>query len=314
MTPYVWRLCCLSLAVLCIVQVVTGLLIRLLAAPMIRWAERLDPARAASTMLALRWLPGAAGVFVTLCLCVPAYLQLEPSGGVDEELGVLCLSLAGLALASYLMPLGKTAAGVLKSEIRLRALVRNAEVQSGVFVIRETSPAMALAGLFHSRLVISREVLQLLPADQMEAAQRHERAHQQSWDNWKRLMLELAPVDLSGRALRSAWGRFAEWAADDKAAAGDSARSVALASALVSVARLGTSTTCLTHASMLVTDGRELRARVERLLDPVCRVPLRLPLGTLSCALLVIAFTMGLVARQPACTAVIHRVLEALVD
>ena len=314
MTPYVWRLCCLSLAVLCLVQVGGGLFLRVMAARIIRWAERLAPSRAASLMLALRWLPGVTGVFVTLCLCVPAYLQLEPSGGVDEELGWLCLALASLALVSYVVPLSRATAGVIKSEIRLRALVRDSEERAGVYVICETSPAMAMAGLFHSRLVVSREVLQLLPADQMDAAQRHERAHQESRDNWKRLVLEMAPVDLSGGALRSAWARFAEWAADDQAGAGDSARSVALASALVSVARLGSSAACLSHASMLVSDGRELRARVERLLDPAGRIPMRVPMGTIACVVAAVALALGIVARQPACAAIIHQVLEALVD
>lgn len=313
MTPYLWRLCCLSLAVVFVVQLIVGLVWRGLAPVIVRFAEGIDPAKAASLMLWLRWLPAACGAFVSLCLCAPAYLRLEPLVG-DEEIGYSGMFLTGLALLSYLIPAGRVAWGAWRSEVRLRALVRDAEERSGVYVIRETSPAMALAGLFHARVVVSREVVELLPPDQMEAAQRHERAHRESWDNWKRLVLEAAPLDSSGLELRRAWARFAEWAADDKATAGNTARSVALASALVSVARLGSFEECLTQASMLVSDGRDLRVRVERLLEPSGQVPLRPRVWPVACFLGAAAAMLVAFAQKPECAAMVHRVLETLVD
>lgn len=312
MTPYLWRLCCLSLAALFVVQMCAGLALRCAAPRLVRMAGKFDAARAATFMLVLRWLPGIAGVFFACCLCVPAYLRLEPLSG-EEEIGLVCAALASLAVSSYLIPIARATVIIARSEIRLRRLVRNAEETAGLYVIRETSPAMALAGLFHSRVVVSREVVGLLSPDQMDAARRHERAHLESGDNWKRVLLAAAPIDCGGRHLRSAWSRFTEWAADDKAAGGDSARSVALASALVSVARLA-SPDSLGHASMLVSDGRELRARVERLLEPQQRVAQTFPVSAVWTIASAAAATVLVAAQHPACAAMVHRLLEVLVD
>ena len=312
MTPYLWRLCCLSLAVWFVVQLCVGLSLRLVTARAIRFAERFGPARAASLMLALRWLPGFCGLFAAVCVCVPTYLRFEPLVS-DEEMGFPCVALACLWILSYLIPLARTSFGVVKSELRLSALLRDAEVQAGVCVIRKPSPSMALVGLFHSRVLVSQEVMQLLTFDQMDAALRHERAHSESRDNGKRLMLEIAPFDGSCRSLRWAWSRFTEWAADDRATEGDSSRSVALASALVSVARLA-APECLPHAIMLIANGRDLRARVERLLEPSDRTPSSFPGSAVLLAVCALAGAIGIAAQQPTAAAIVHNVLEALVD
>ncbi len=312
MTPYLWRLCCLSLAALFVVQVCAGLALRFAALRLVRMAGKSDPARAATLMLVLRWSPAVAGIFFAICLCVPAYLRLEPLAG-EEEIGWACAALASLAVSSYLIPIARAAAIVVRSEIRLRRLVRNAEECAGLHIIRETSPAMALAGLFHSRVVVSREVMALLSPDQLDAARRHERAHLESGDNWKRLLLACVPIDCGGRPLRSAWSRFTEWAADDKAAGGDSARSIALASALIAVARL-TSPDYLGHTSMLVSDGCELRARVERLLESPKQVPQTLPVSAVWASATAVVATIVVAAQHPACAAIVHRLLEVLVD
>jgi hypothetical protein len=320
MTPYMWRLCCLSLAASFAVQVCAGLLIRRFAVELIKWAARFEPARAAGLVLILRWLPGLLGLFVAGALCVPSYLRLEPIES-NEEIGFVCLALAALAVLSYLIPLARIGAGVVRSELRLKSLLSDAEVQanvSDVLVIHHASPAMALVGLFRSRVLISRDVMRLLTQDQMDAALRHERAHFTAHDNYKRLVLGFAPIDGSGRKLQAAWSRFTEWAADDHATEGDSARSVALASALVSVARL-TSPGCVpSHASVLesplISGGPDLRARVERLLEsgraPAHRFPV---LASLAWALTV-ALAVATIAQHPAASAFVHRLLEALID
>lgn len=315
MTPYLWRLCLLSLASAFAVQLGVGLLLRLFAGKLVGWAERFHPARAAAVMLAMRWLPGLLGVFVAGILCVPSYLRLEQVEG-EEEMGFLCLGLATLALLSYLLPLTRTVLSVLRSERRLRTLLIGAERDADdVSIIRQTSPAMALVGLFKSRVVVSREVLGVLTRDQMDAALEHERAHSTSGDNYKRLVLEFAPIDGSSRKFRAAWARFTEWAADDRSTGGDSAKSVALASALVSVARLKLPpcAVVIPHASLLVSDESDLRLRVERLLEPKKVAAREFP-ALLVCttgAALVASFVA--VAQQPAVNAFVHEVLEALV-
>jgi hypothetical protein len=305
----------LSLASAFAVQLVAGLVLRLFASKLIAWAERFDPARAAAVMLAMRWLPGLLGVFVAGFLCVPSYLRLEEVEG-DEEMGFLCLGLAALAVLSYLIPVMRTTISVLRSERRLRTLLMGAEQESNdVSIIRQTSPAMALVGLFKSRVVVSREVMGLLTRDQMDAALEHERAHSNSGDNYKRLVLQCAPIDGSSRKLRGAWARFTEWAADDQSTGGDSAKSVALASALVSVARLKLPPCAVVtpHASLLVADESDLRLRVERLLEPK-KVGVRKFPALLVCTTgAALAMFFVAVAQQPAVNAFVHEVLEALV-
>ena len=313
MTPYTLRLCCLSLAVWFIVQSCLGVLIRFCLPRLTPLAERFDPSRAATVFLLLRWLPAGCGLFVAACLCVPTYLRFEPLAS-EEEMGLACVTLACLAAFSYAIPFARTVFSLAQSEMRLRELLRDAEEQAGVCVIRKASPSMALVGFFHSRVLVSREVMELLPFDQMDAALRHERAHREAGDNVKRLLLQLAPLDGSGRKLKAAWARFTEWAADDRATEGDGPRSVALASALVSVARL-TSPECLAHASMLVhPDGRDLRVRVERLLEPSSRPTRRFPMMAIAAAAGVLAALVTSIAQQPALAALVHDLLEALVD
>jgi Zn-dependent protease with chaperone function len=312
MTPYLWRLCCLSLASLFVVQIGAGLILRSQIARLLRWAGRFEPARAAAIVLGLRWMPALAGWFVVGLLCIPSYLRLEPAAN-EEEIGLACFAMAGLVALSYIVPLLSATADVIRSEIRLRALVRTSEQQAELCVIRDTSPPMAFAGLFHSRVLVSREVMGMLTADQMDAALRHERAHFESRDNYKRLLLELAPLDCAGRKLRSAWSRFTEWAADDRATEGDSARSVALASALVSVARLGSKE--FAGALLLVPDGCELRARVERLLEPSRTTPAtRYPAFSAVVALGALALALAAIAQQPAAAEIVHRALETFID
>ena len=119
-------------------------------------------------------------------------------------------------------------------------------------------------------VVISRKVMSALSADQLAAVLRHERAHRRSRDNFKRLLILLAPGILplfrGFSGVEQAWARVAEWAADDFAVAGDSHRSLTLAAALVRVARLGAVPATPVMVTSLMPSGIDLSARVDRLL------------------------------------------------
>ena len=118
-------------------------------------------------------------------------------------------------------------------------------------------------------MVVSDGLLHALSPDQLEAALRHEQAHRAAGDNWKRLLFLLAPDPFAplGRlaALEREWRRVAEWAADDRAAAGDPRRALTLAETLVRVARMGRPQVDCALASQLISDGDGLRERVTRL-------------------------------------------------
>ena len=60
-------------------------------------------------------------------------------------------------------------------------------------LLADKAPVLAVAGVVHPRLVISRRVMHGLTAEQRDAALRHERAHRTSRDNIKRFLILLSP-------------------------------------------------------------------------------------------------------------------------
>src|SRR5208337_1784513 len=99
---------------------------------------------------------------------------------------------------------------------------------SPALLLADKAPVLAVAGVVHPRLVISKRLLRGLTAEQRDAALRHERAHRTSRDNIKRFLILLAPDVLpflrTFAALERSWAKFTEWAADDQATEGDSRR------------------------------------------------------------------------------------------
>jgi Zn-dependent protease with chaperone function len=171
---------------------------------------------------------------------------------------------------------------------------------------------LLLAGVFRPRLVVSRGVRQALAPDELAAALRHERAHRAAHDNLKRLVLAatpgVVPFGHGLRGLERGWARMAEWAADDRAAAGSTRRSLALAGALVRVARMGPPLAASPLATSLMADAGELETRVERLLNPRGLAP-----ASRSRRWWWLAAAVGAaVVFQPGTMYAAHRVLEEL--
>ena len=301
---YFVRLCCLSLAVLFLMQLALSLLVRSLLPEIQRRAEAMEARRAARLFLALRWLPAIVGSLVVVTVCVPSYLRLEPIVGVEEEVGVLCTLLAIACLVSILVPIARVTYNVVRTEVRLR------NCPDRICILEDDSTRMALAGIFEWRLLVSRNVMTALTEEEMAVALRHEEAHQQFRDNFARALVESAPWSPFGMEVRRQWTRFTEWAADDWAVAQDAGQSTSLASALVNVARLGSRGGSAVAASALISgEPNELRERVERLLDRNGGGPRRTRLP-LTIVFVVGAFLMVGFLIEPA---VIHRYLEILV-
>lgn len=324
MFPYMGRLLCLSLACFFLAHLALGLVIYLAAPAAIRIAERMRPRRAAGVVLALRMAPLGFGAFLVAGLCIPSYLQLEPDTAA-EPVGFACLAAALLGVAIWAISIARALRAILRSLRYVRhceraaSKTRVAGSRAPVWVVDGMAPLVALLGLVRPRLVISRPVLKALSADQLAAALRHERAHQKSRDNLKRLAVLLAP-DLvpfvrGFGALERAWARFAEWAADDQAVGGNPRVSLSLAAALVRVARMseGAQSSCL--VSTLLANGGDLSARVDRLLlaasgcaQPESASPVMF-VGTV----FVLAAGVAGVVMQPGLLSSVHRMLEHLV-
>jgi Zn-dependent protease with chaperone function len=322
-TPYVFRLLCLSLAAFFVVHAAVGLPVSLAVPWAIRMAGRLRPRLAASLLLGLRMLPPGLAIFVVVGLCVPSYLWLEPEA-VAEDVGFWCLAAALLTAAIW----GISAVKALHATVlslrharRWQCAGRRTRIPGAPFpvlVIDAPAPLLALAGIFRSQVIVSRRVLSVLPAGQMAAALRHEQAHRASHDNLKRLLLLLAPGILPMShglgALERAWVRFAEWAADDESVAGDGRRALLLAAALVRVARLGGTSAQMPLAASILADSADLEARVDRLLYPV-RQPVKLKPQTpvlTAAAALTLTVSLAAVTWLPATLSRVHRLLEHL--
>jgi len=297
-TEYFARLICLSLAAFFVVHLITGLAISRATPMCARVARRLRPRLAARLLLALRFLPATLGLFVVAALCVPSYLQLEPGEGV-EAVGWAGVVAAAITIAVWGIAIFRGLRKVLRSR---RLLHRDV-------------PLFALTGIISPRLRISPEIRRHLTRDQLRVALHHERAHGLAWDNGKRLLLAFAPGLLPGvhgfTALERNWSRFTEWAADDDAIQGDTQRSLALAGALVRVARIGS--VALPLASGLL-EGDGLSERVDRLLNPAAPEPWDAqPTVITAAAALTVVASCAALALRPASLESAHRLLEQLI-
>jgi hypothetical protein len=157
-------------------------------------------------------------------------------------------------------------------------------------------------------------VLRKLTPAELEASLRHERAHRTSRDNLKRLLLLLAPApQFAGlESLERGWAQYTEWAADDRAVGGDSDRSVALAGALVRVARLRVPAGAPLLMTSLVADGGDIEARVDRLLGAASENQEQRRPKFVAAALALAGFIVA-VLTGPATLQAAHGLLEYLI-
>jgi len=135
-----------------------------------------------------------------------------------------------------------------------------------------------------------------------------------SRDNLKRLLLAFTPGLLPGvngfGGVERLWARLAEWAADDHSVAGDPDRAIALAAALVRVARLGSVPVPL--ASSMI-EGDDLAARVGRLLAPTPPLQVEVRRDAIAVAMLMLA-SISALAAQPGTFESVHGLLERLLQ
>jgi Zn-dependent protease with chaperone function len=320
---YVLRLLCLCLSSFFLVNATVALTVAFASPLAIRIAETMRPRSAARFLFAARVFPAALGAGVVSGLCVPSYLWLEPQAA-SERVGLVCLTFALLGAAGCYRSIARVMHG-LAASVRfsrtwhpVRGETRLPGESSKVVIVEKDAPLLALVGVFRPRLVVSESVLSSLSAEQLDVAFQHENAHRISHDNLKRLFLLLAPGPLpflrGFSSLERNWARFSEWAADDEAVCGDAHRALALAAALLRVARMGTvPSLSFLHSSLLAADG-SLSARIDRLLcvEPLRRKPLW---GTPSVVLgsgVGISVGIAVLLAWPATMFSVHRLLELL--
>jgi len=319
--PYLLRLFCLCFASFFVLNAAAVLLVRLACKSAIRFAEKKPSVAAARFLFVLRLFPFLLAALFVAVLCVPSYLWLEPSGAA-EQVGAFCAILGFLGAAAWACSITRAARAVLANLRHQRCCVapsgdlRPSAPSLPFVVVEQDAPLLALSGLLSSRLLVSRGVLRSFSPDELDAALSHELAHRASRDNAKRFLFLLAPDIFPFvrplRILERDWSKFTEWSADDRAAAGDSRRALSLASALVRVARMGSAPRLPVLTTSLLASDAELSARVDRLLHPALKAPVRtrqyqmlLRIG----GVLFAACLAGLLLAPPTLAAV-HELLE----
>ncbi len=297
--PYIARLACLCLATFFITHTALAAIVALTAQSAIRRATCMRPHTAARLLLWLRLLPLIGAGLLVIALCVPSYLLLEPEEAT-EQIGPLCLVLAFLGTVI----LGDGFIRAAAARIRSTRYARSCE--SG------NVPVLLLAGLFHPRVIVSPSMRHILTADELDVAISHEQGHSFARDNLKRFFISVAPgvfpFTHAFTALDTAWRTLAEWAADDFAVQGSPTRALALAAALVRVARLRTGVPLASLSASLLSDTSQLANRVNRLIEGrnSYAAPPALLLGTLG------AIPLAAIALGSSAFPTIYQLLESL--
>jgi beta-lactamase regulating signal transducer with metallopeptidase domain len=295
-----------------------------------RAASSLTPITAANLLFTIRILPVLLASLATFGFVLPALLKFEPRT-TGELVGWPLLGLAILGGAVLIM-MSVRAATILQSTrlvgTNWRRHSKKLDLENigvPVYCLEGASPGSVLAvlGFLRPKIFVAKQIMDTLTRDEFMAAVEHERAHVNSFDNLKQLVLKVMRIPrwlrISGVA-DSAWINASEIAADEAALA--SGISVLdLSSALIKVAALSThavvgKTVAASHL-VPIESGSCLRARVDRLQEilesdaPARRIPQQIRIGRIVIPLVLAAITYA--ACVSAVLPWVHEVLEALV-
>jgi len=279
------------------------------------WHAGLRRVRAtALDLIGLRLAPAVGALLVTLAIALPAFLGFEPHRE-EEAAGPWLLALAALGAACLM-------AGVWRAWRACdaaRALLMRCRPESGgraaalppLHLVDSAEPLVAVVGAWRPRIVATESVRAACSGEEFRAVLAHEAAHLAAHDNLKLLLLTATPDALGltplARALTESWRAAAEGEADDRATRGDGARRLALASALIKVARLLAGRHSPQPALGMSVAADEVPERVRALLGPPARPPRARILLVLAAA----ALLMPLAALPR--YALLHELMEQLV-
>jgi beta-lactamase regulating signal transducer with metallopeptidase domain len=221
--------------------------------------------QSAEVLFILRVVPCVTALIVLAFVVVPSFWVLEPSA-TDEWIG-LWAALLSLACVIWIAMRAGNLYSAWRSTSRIfeRAVPRKVPGATvPVFELRDSGANLFVAGVLRPRLLISRRAIELLDADELQAAIRHELAHARSADNLKQMVVRFCSFPFLS-SLDRAWFRAVEIAADDRSVT-DALTAADLASALIKV---GTESAALTPElgmSLVPEADTPVSDRVQRLL------------------------------------------------
>lgn len=244
------------------------------------WLEGRDgrsAGRRARRLFVLRLFPGAASLVAVVAFFVPAYLVHEPSGG-GEVVGTPALALASLS-ALVVAAAARRGLRSWRASRRLALSWRTAgdavdlpATRLPAFGMEHPFPVVSVLGVRRPRLFVARQVLATLSDTELAAVLDHEQAHVAARDNLRHWLIGASPDLLAwlpaGAALDRAWLAASEEAADERAARRGPAAALALAEALVQVARLVPRETAEPLPALALHNGDDLARRIRLLLGP----------------------------------------------
>jgi BlaR1 peptidase M56 len=240
------------------------------------WRGGLARSRATSgELLVLRLLPAGGAALLTLTVVLPAFLMYEPAHQ-REEGGPLLIALAVCALLTVGAGMWRAwracmAARALKRECG-PAHCRSVIAGQHVDIVDVPEPFVAVIGAWRTRIVASQRVVSACSNEELSRVIAHEAAHVFARDNLKLLLLVFGPDALAwlptGATLAARWRAAAEREADERATGSDPHQRLALASALLKVARLasGAQRPLPTFSMPIAAD--DVAGRVRGLLAP----------------------------------------------
>jgi Zn-dependent protease with chaperone function len=240
------------------------------------WHAGLNRASMASAdLLALRLLPVAGALLFALTVVLPAFLSFEPHQD-REAAGPLLLILAAFASLTLGHGIwrGWRASAAARSLLHRCGPAKRWVVENGqsVQVVEVGEPIIGVIGGWRPRLVAAECIISACSRDEFRQVVAHEAAHLSARDNLKLLLLLACPDALAwtalGAVLSERWRTAAEFAADQRAAGDDPHKRVALASALIKVARLFDTSHRERQALTMPVALDDVEGRVRRLLGP----------------------------------------------
>lgn len=196
-------------------------------------------------LLGLRLMPPAGALLIALAVVLPAFLSFEPARQ-HEAAGPWLLALAALAAVSLAHGgwRGLRACRAARALLERCGAARAGAPSDGpaVHVTDGAEPLVAVIGAWRPRIIAAESVRAACNGEEFREVLAHEAAHLAARDNLKLLALLAAPDVLGwtplGAALTARWRAAAEREADRRATGADRERRLALASALIKVARL----------------------------------------------------------------------------
>lgn len=280
----------------------------------IAWYAGLQRRRMSSTeLLTLRFLPVAGALLLVAAVGLPAFLRFEPYKA-REVAGPLVLILAAFALFTLGHGIRRGRRAWVAAHHFLQAFSQTKcwVVENGqrVQVVDIAEPLIGTVGGWRPRMIAAECVVSACTREEFLQVLAHEAAHISARDNLKLLCLLSCPDVLAwtslGTSLFKRWRTEAEFEADQCATGDDRHKRVALASALLKVARLTNTARSARHRTMMSIAADDVPGRVRQLLAPA---PITSPNSGNALAFLAVLIPVAAIPFHW----VIHDLIESLV-